>query len=363
MKHISFLFSLLALLITPAVHAAVDVSQQPELYFETLRTQDAPGFFRLTVVPAADLAPLRMREVYVKNYSAEDEFLYEPILLAIENLGGQYASPEAVDLLLGNPYNRITFLGDKDSKNRDNVLHFKIQDPQTKLEEFEAFHSQNLPAVYAYKVKVDWSDTNISEVYPTQAPKFLTAQGVTFYGKFERSSPTLVKVSGATNQGVVQAQALVPLDDSGFIDSFEAFNLPQTWDALANPPRTLADRPFAWFNNAQTVQLAIAFGLLVFIILVIREFWCLSCPRRCERKAIIASEKPTITFATPKQTQDAAGKPIDTKKKPSTTVSIDNDSQSNAITMDMKVKTKNPDKPTDQWNDGTVPFSVEKKKK
>jgi len=350
-----------------------DTTAKTEIFLETLRTETAPGFFRATLIPSEDLRPLKMREVYIKNYSPEEAFLYEPLLVLIkENLNGQFASAEAVDLLLGNPHNRITFLGEKDSKKRPNVKHFQVQDPETKLEEFEAFHTKELPPVYGYNLNLQWDETNVSDVYPhpDNHPLYLTEDGLTFVGKFEESKPTFLSVLGATNNGVLEAQALLALDDSGFIDSFESFNLPQTWeeysmDKKPNQPKPRPHGTKAPNDDLVWLKALLLIGLVGFVIYVIKEFYGYSECEECELNGLVFDEsKGFIDQKAPaNHTMVRRSKPQEKKtkttvvKKQTTTTTIKEtpEKKTKTITMKMEMKT---DDPIDD-----LPFSVEKKNK
>jgi len=169
------------------------------------------------------MSPIKIQNIFVKNFSKNDAKKYDELLPVIAELGGQTIEIPIDGKIEIRPNERLIFLG----KPHKNFLNFAPR--ESILEEFESFAQKNLDTIFLQNVKIKF-DKNASEIFPKKV-RFLGENGAIFAGKFEKPAKTRMKISGISNDGEITAIAVADLKNSVASREISA-ELPIIWDEL-----------------------------------------------------------------------------------------------------------------------------------
>ena len=195
--------------------------------FETIRTQESPGFFAIRLFADENTTPLDIQNVFVTNFMDAESVLYDDLLLVINELGYQVISPEELGEYVHRANYRFVFLGEPS----DIGGNFKILDMETAIEDFEKFSIENLGPVFFQNIVLTFGG-NVKDVYPKKID-FLSSEPILLVGKFESPMQTLAQISATSSVGEITASAVLDLRE--YYDDPLVGSLPDEWQALASP--------------------------------------------------------------------------------------------------------------------------------
>lgn len=193
------------------------------LELELLRTTEAPGFFAVRIFPNSELKPLKIQNVFVKNFEAKEATKFNSILPVIREFGSLIIEQSEVEKYKTPSY-RLIYLGSKENE----TLNFNPESEIEALDAFEAFTDIHLKPVFMENITVKFGG-NISEVFPTKID-YLREDPVFFVGKFEREQKTRMEIQAVTQEGEIIA--ITPLHLEKFEKHELAEALPEIWENL-----------------------------------------------------------------------------------------------------------------------------------
>lgn len=224
-----FLSLLLGFAVTASAHAQ-------SFEFETLRTPEVPGFFMVRIFAGENNIPLPVQNVFVKNYTEDEESSYSDLIPFIEEFGGKIIGPQSLSENIQSEYNRIVFLG---GEPREGFLHFVAPENDQALEEFSTFARENLGPIFLKDIKPLFGG-NVSEVFP-ESHDTLSTEPVYFVGKFEKDMKTRMQIESISSEGTLIASAPLHLEDAELARGTLAKELPYIWEEFwkaAHPSET-----------------------------------------------------------------------------------------------------------------------------
>lgn len=240
-------------------------TQAQSLEFETVRSQNAPGFFALRIFPGSDLTPIPVENVYVKNFKNEREAArYEPLLNSLTSMSVQILTAEDAKPLLLSQSHRLVWLGGQAPLGQ---LHFVTQEADI-MTAFTDFSQEKLGPVYLTNLDFNFGG-NVSEVYPERV-RFLGMQA-TIYGKFERPIKTRFELTANAARGEISAVTPLYLDE--YVPLSESYTLAEDWEAAYQAATNAQTRPFHspfWLSAFPWLMFL---GGLVLIALASIQFW------------------------------------------------------------------------------------------
>ncbi len=192
--------------------------------FETIRTVETPGFFLVKIFPASQNEPLKIQNVFVKNFDKKEADVWQEILTILNDFEGKIIDKTQFKNIKTNARNRIIFLGTP----HEDYLNFAPQDASKIFEEFETFARENLGPVFFQNLSVEFGG-NVSEVFPSKID-FLGESGAVFVGKFERPMKTRILIRTITSVGEIEAFAAIDLQNETLAKHPLAENLPKIWE-------------------------------------------------------------------------------------------------------------------------------------
>ncbi len=226
--------------------------------FETIRTEESPGFFGIRIYPPENAFPMDVRDIFVKNFSAREAQIYEDLILVLGEFGAKIIETKEVVDFENNSNYRLIFLG----KEKTGKLNFQSNDEKTILEDFEQFAMENLGIIFFQDVKFDFGG-NISEVYPEKI-NFWGTDPVLLTGKFEKPMRTLTQVSGVSKEGEIVATSMIDLRE--FVYDPMARDLPEIWEEMSAPTKNSKPLNPLWLSIFPWILGGVG-GLLIFSML------------------------------------------------------------------------------------------------
>ena len=207
-----------------------------EIYTE--RTEQAPGFFAVTLEPPTQGEPMEIHNVYVKNFDEEQGQLFDELLPLITEFGGKVIEKEEENRYAQKEDVRLVALGDSFDHKAEFV--FIPRSKQKALEDFDHFASTQLLPIYLQNLSIE-TGGNVQEIYPKRVP-YMTNEPIRFVGKFLQPMKTRVEIVAVSNQG--EMVATIPLD----LDNEEYIVIPNLladeWEAMKN--NTVYQPPSRW---------------------------------------------------------------------------------------------------------------------
>ncbi len=233
--------------------------------FETIRTEESPGFFALRLFPTPNTSPIEIQDIFVKNYDKKNEKKYEDLLIVLGEFGAKIIEPKELLDYEFQSRNRFIFLG----KGQDDHLNFQASSAKTALDEFEDFATENLGIVFYENVKLDFGG-NISEVYPPKIDYWGT-EPVLIVGKFEKPMRTLTQISAISSEGEVVATSIIDLRE--FFPDPMAVDIPDIWEKMSAPEKTTKEPTwitFFWMSIFPWILGLI--GVIIFFLYLLSKF-------------------------------------------------------------------------------------------
>lgn len=245
------------------------VAQTQAFQYELVRTAESPGFFMLRVYPDAMLPAFEVNTIYIKNYPKKHQKKYAEVLQTIEELGSVILTPEQLVELDTNA-KRILVLGDPliDTDYPNLNLH----DTDSPIDSFETFIAKNLSPVIIKNLKAQFGG-NTSQIFSDKTD-FVSAEPVTFVGKFEKDQKTRLEITADTLYGPVKLVTPLELDQSTQQNDPVAELLPEIWESYKPVTKTTAPPKSFWqkwwMSFLPTLLIGLAF---VCFYLVLRWIW------------------------------------------------------------------------------------------
>jgi len=208
--------------------------------FETIRTAEVPGFFAIRLFPTPESLPLKVRDIFVKNFPEEDEAIYSDLVSILGDFGAEIIEPENLGEFKIDKRNRIIFIGEK----QDDFLNFQIKPSENAVERFEQFALEHLGPVFFQDITFRFGG-NISEVYPKEIP-FWSTDSRLLVGKFEKPMRTLAEVTAISAEGEVTASSIIDLRT--FYNDPLSSQLPDLWEKMANPSLGEKTHDLRWLS-------------------------------------------------------------------------------------------------------------------
>ncbi len=192
--------------------------------FETIRTIETPGFFLIKVFPSPENKPLKIQNVFVKNFTEKENEDWTEILTILNDFEGRIIDKKDFKNIKTNATNRIVFLGNA----YEDYLNFSPEDPSNIFEEFEIFTSENLGPIFFQNLSVEFGG-NISEIFPHKID-FLGETGAVLIGKFEKPIKTRVVIKAISPNGEIEASSAIDLNNENLAKHPLATSLPKIWE-------------------------------------------------------------------------------------------------------------------------------------
>jgi hypothetical protein len=211
-----FTLILLALFVSRSVSAGFE--------FETMRTEEVPGFFLVRIFPDYEAQPLNIQNVFVKNYVQSEAPQYESLFPIIEEMGGLLVERNQLANTLLRADNRVIILG----KSIQNQLSFQADDSEENIKNFQTFAQEKLQPIYLQKLETKFGG-NVSEVY-SNTKDLVGENPIIIVGKFETERRTRMEISGITPEGELRLSASLDLDDPNLSRPQVVREIPQVWE-------------------------------------------------------------------------------------------------------------------------------------
>jgi len=222
------------------------------LEFELVKTPETPGFFAVTIFPVQEEELLSKNITFIKNFSAEEEYIYKPVIQFLNEIGAKVLDT----LPLETNSTHIVSLGDSISESKN----FHIKSEETSLEKFEHFSLHNLKPIFFKNLQTDFGG-NISAVSKLET-SITSDPGITFIGKFEKNMKTRMVVISEDENEFTQFEAPLDLTDSQFSLSPLAKQLPSLWEQFHQKKINSSSPSFSllpWIGG----------GIILFILCII----------------------------------------------------------------------------------------------
>ena len=237
--------------------------------FETMRTEEIPGFFMVRIFPDYEAQPLSIQNIFVKNYPKAETKQYEELFPIIEQAGGLIVERNKLANSLLRADNRIIILGNP----IPNQLSFQADESEENLKNFQTFIKETLKPIYLQNLETKFGG-NVSEVYAS-TKNIVGETPIIIVGKFETKRRTRMEITGITPEGELRLSASLDLDDPNLSRPQVAREIPQLWEEFfqraQQSKKSKSKGIFSKFPILKTWQNAFpiflgGLGILIFII-------------------------------------------------------------------------------------------------
>ncbi len=194
--------------------------------FETVRTEQAPGFFLVRIFPVDGTKPLPVQNIFVTNYASDESERYMDIVPLIQELGGLIITKDELGAYMADPLSRIVFLGEKE----EGFLHFALDSSDKSVEQFEVFSEHFLSEIFLKDVQLDFGG-NAVEILPSVLPD-ISKNSLLVVGKFREPMKTRMELRGVTADGEIRAVEPLYLQDKALSSPLASQSLPELWEEL-----------------------------------------------------------------------------------------------------------------------------------
>lgn len=241
----------LAIVLSPlSTHASA------QLEYQLIRTPETPGFFAVTIYPSQNSTPLQENYVFIKNFRADQQTNYIPVLDFLNEIGANVLPQTPTTEETKN----IVTLGENISTEKN----FQTKTPDSALEEFENFALKNLQPTYLRNINAEFGG-NISSI--SQSQQNLTGDnGITFIGKFEKDRRTRMAITAEDDNNYINFETPLDLRDLTLSNHPLAKELPHIWEDM-QPKKIISSNNllelFPWILGS--------IGLLILGIIFIRR--------------------------------------------------------------------------------------------